>query len=466
MRINKRYVYVAAGPLLFWLCYMLLPEAIFRSPQSRAAVGTVAWMALWWISAAVDYAVTGFLPIAVNAVVQMADMSAVLGNYASETIILLLGASILSASWEETGLDEKIAAFFLRILGSGFRTQIVFWFLLSALLSAVLPNAVVCATIIPIAVAMLKYIGEGDIAASRIGSKVLLTITYATGIGGLATPLGGAMNLVTVEYIEQLTGTEYYYLEWVIHFFPIVVVLVLANLIFLCRDVAKNEQIGTTAEYFNMKYEHLGKLSFEEKSALLLFLAATLLSFTRQLYQQYLPGLKPAYIFIICAIITFLITKSNGERIVVWKRIESKIVWELTYVFAGGLAAGALINESGAAEDLSRWMTGLHLTGGIGTIAVILLVTIVLSDFTSNTATAAIAMPIVIAISQGAGLDSIAFVYIASIGVNLSYMFPTSIRAIPVGYGLQPRYMLREGWKLTVISWVLMIACSWMMLQV
>ena len=155
-------------------------------------MGTMAWTAFWWITAPVDYAVTGLLPIAINAVVPMATMSSVIANYASETIMLLLGADIITVSWEETGLDKRIAAKFLGLIGNNLRQQVIFWFLLSAALSAILPNAVVCATVTAIAMAMLNYIGQGDIANSRIGSKLLLTIAYAAGLGGIASPLGGA----------------------------------------------------------------------------------------------------------------------------------------------------------------------------------------------------------------------------------------------------------------------------------
>ena len=122
-----------------------------------------------------------------------------------------------------------------------------------------------------------------------------------------------------------------------------------------------------------------------------------------------------------------------------WKNVQGKIVWELIYVFAGGLAAGTLINESGASNAIGAAVTSIGLTGGLLTVFVIVTVTILLSDVTSNTATAAVAMPIVISITQGIGLNPIPYIYIASIGVNLSYMLPTSIRAIPVGYGLEPK---------------------------
>ena len=200
-----RTINLCIGPVLFVLCYFALPSAIFTTTSARAAIGTVAWMAYWWITGPIDYAVTGFLPIAMNALFQMTDMSAVIANYASETIMLLLGASILTATWQETGLDNRIAAKFLSMVGTNLKSQIIFWFLLCAGLSAILPNAVVCATVTPIAVSMLNYVGEKEISKSRIGSLLLLTIAYATGVGGLASPLGGAMNLVTVDYLEQLT---------------------------------------------------------------------------------------------------------------------------------------------------------------------------------------------------------------------------------------------------------------------
>ena len=186
------------------------------------------------------------------------------------------------------------------------------------------------------------------------------------------------------------------------------------------------------------------------------FLAATLLSFTRQLYQAWLPGLKPAYVFIICAVISFLINREDGSRLMGWKSAQREIGWELMYVFAGGLALGTLVNGSGAADAIGSLAAGSGLDGGFGTVFAIILLTVLLSDVTSNTATAAVAMPIVISIAQGIGANPIPYIYIASIGVNLSYMLPTSIRAIPVGYGLQPKYMLRKGVPITAVVIILM----------
>ena len=106
----------------------------------------------------------------------------------------------------------------------------------------------------------------------------------------------------------------------------------------------------------------------------------------------------------------------------------------------------------------------MNLGGGFVTVCVIITLTLLLSDVTSNTATAAVAIPIVISIIQGIGEDPIPYVYIASIGVNLSYMLPTSIRAIPVGYGMEPKYMFKEGWKMTIMVIALMSLTGYLLM--
>jgi len=464
LKKHKRLLLTLGGPALFALC-LLLPESVFPALKARYAIGTVAWMAFWWITGPVDFAVTAFLPIALNALLQIADMSAVIANYASETILLLLGASILTVSWEETGLDRRMAAKFLSLVGSNLRSQVIFWFLLCAFLSSILPNAVVCAAVTPIAVSMLRYVGQADIAKSKSGSLLLLTIAYATGVGGLASPLGGAMNLVTVDYLEQVTGQEFMYISWVVRFLPIMAILIVSNILILLIGCKKSDQLGGSREYFINQYKAMPKISSEELISLCLFLLATLLAFTRQLYQNLLPGLKPAYVFIICAILSFLITRKDGSRLMTWKKAQTKIGWELIYVFAGGLAAGTLISKSGAADAIGDFIASTNMNGGFMTVFAIVAFTVILSDVTSNTATAAVAIPIVISVVQGLGLNPIPYIYIASIGVNLSYMLPTSIRAIPVGYGLEPRYMLKKGVPITIVVILLMSVAGYLLMK-
>lgn len=246
----KRLIHILIGPAIFALCTFLIPSSAFGAVEARMAIGTVLWMAYWWITAPIDYAVTAFLPIAVNALFSLVDMSAIISQYASETILLLLGASILTVSWTITGLDKRIAVAFLGMLGTSLSSHIVFWFLLSTILSAVLPNAVVCATITPIAVSMLHYAGIKDFGKDESGAVILLSIAWGAGMGGLFSPLGGAMNLVIVDYIQKLTGTEFMYTTWVVKFLPIMIVLIVSNVIYLLLIKPKNIQLEGSKEYF------------------------------------------------------------------------------------------------------------------------------------------------------------------------------------------------------------------------
>jgi sodium-dependent dicarboxylate transporter 2/3/5 len=107
----------------------------------------------------------------------------------------------------------------------------------------------------------------------------------------------------------------------------------------------------------------------------------------------------------------------------------------------------------------------MNLNGGFITVLVIVAVTVLLSDVTSATATAGVSIPIIINLMKGMGPNPIPYVYIASIGINVSYMLPISIRAIPVGYGLKPKYMFKKGIVLTLLTIAAMSLTAWLLLK-
>ncbi len=465
MKTKNKLIHLLVGPVLFFASIFFLPASVFLSLQARAAVGSLLWMAYSWITGPVDYAVTALLPIGINAVVQIAPMEGIISQYASETILLLLGASILTASWEKTGLDKRISTIFLRWVGISLTTQVIFWFLLSAALSALLPNAVVAATLVPIAVSMLKHAGQEDVKNSPSASLILLTIVWGAGLGGLATPLGGAMNLVVVQYLEKVTGQEFMYVDWVVRFAPIMLVLVVSNLAFLMLIKPKDSDLPGSKEYFKELQKKLGKMSAEEVISLALFALASLLAFSRQLYAEWLPGLKPAYVFIICGILSFVPGVVKGQPMLNWSEAQRKVEWGLIYMFAGGLAIGELITGSGVDAILGSLLQNSGVSGTFPLVLIIIALTLILSDISSNTATAAITLPIVVSLTTALNLNPIPYIYAATVGINISYSLPTSIRAIPVGYGLEPKYMFKRGVVLSFFVILIMSIMCWLLVE-
>ncbi len=491
----SKLINLIIGPLGFLLCYLLLPNAlepiialvekdaniVLSNSQIAGAIGTVFWMAYWWITGPIDYAVTGLLPIAINAFFQIANvaesavpegknafdigMGNILAKYADSTIMLILGASLITAAWGAIGLDRRVATRFLSLIGNKMRNQIAFWFVLTTVLSAVLPNSVVCAAITPIAVSMLKFVGESDITNSKKASMILLTIAYGAGVGGLASPLGGAMNLTVINAINAIPGVEEFtYINWFIKFLPIMLILVISNIIFLCFFCKKDETLEGSREYFIEEYKKMPPMKLEEKISLVFFLIPTVLSFCQPLYKAYLPGLKPAFLFVIFGILSFLIKKEDGERMMTWKQAEKNVVWDMLYIFGGGLALGAMLTNSGADKVIGKLVEASGVKMGFIMILLIVAFTVIMSDVTSNTATAGIAMPIVIAMCGGTA-EAVPYALAATIGVNLSYMLPTSIRAISVGYGLSPKFMLKKGVPLTVIVILLMSIAAYVFMK-
>ena len=112
-------------------------------------------------------------------------MQSVISCYSAELVFLLAGSDIISMAWEATGVDQRIAARSLALVGTSVKQQILVWFIIATLLSSVLPNTVVAAVMCSIAMSMLKAVGEGDVKNSKSASLILLAIVYGANNGGI-----------------------------------------------------------------------------------------------------------------------------------------------------------------------------------------------------------------------------------------------------------------------------------------
>ena len=438
--------HLVAGPLVF--AVLLLIPLGGLAFETRGAMGLLVWMAWWWITRPVHLAVTGLLPLPVAAVFGLAPMDEVATSYAQDTILLLLGANILTSVWVRWGLDRRIGLASLLGVGTDVRRQILVWFLVSAALSGVLPNTIVAATMIPIVVAMLRSVGIEDLWNSRVGTALVIAVAWGTSAGGAATPLGGAPNLLTVGFIEEsVTGQEFLFLTWAMRLAPVTAVIVLVMFLFL--RFAMRPEVDTlpgSKDYIRDELRALGPMKTEEKWGLALFVVAVALAFGRPLYAEFVPGLTPAFAFVGMAVASFAIRTREGP-LITWAFAQANMYWGLFYLFAGGIALGRILGGSGAADAFATALVPYAGSGGFTAVLVFSLLTMVLTQVTSNTAAIAIVVPITISTFQSLDLNPIPFVYVVAVIGNCGFILPSSAGgpAIAAGYGVNLQTMAVKG---------------------
>lgn len=449
-------IQVLLGPLFFGAVILLLQRSF--GFKGAVAMGTAVWMAVWWIFRPVSISVTSLLPIVINALFGLIPNVQVISQYFSEICILLLGSDLICMTWARTGLDKRLSVKTLCCIGTSMKQQIFVWLAASAVLSVFLPNVVVAAIFCPIAVAMLKFVGEKDIGTSGMAVPILLAISWGSGFGGLGSPIGSSANLVAISYLETMLGHEFMYVDWLIRYVPVMILVFFLNLVFLWHLPLPIKELHGTRDYFTKMYASFGPMRKGEKIGLTLFILATGLAFFRPLFADILPGMKPAYCFLLLGMLMFVLRDENGAVMLKWDYAESHAMWGMYFLFASGIALGKLLIQTGAVARLGDMLTVLPLEGGFGTILILAAFTTLMAEISSNTAAAAISIPIVTSICQTLGLDPIPYILTTIVAQSCAYVLPLATRAIPVAYGLDPGVQIREGMKLTVGN-IFLTAC-------
>ncbi|MBN2884054.1 MAG: anion permease [Clostridia bacterium] len=453
MKNNKRFIHILSGPIIGAGVALVLP-GIF-SIQARIALGIMTLMLFWWITRPVHLAVTALIPLVINSIYEMIPMKSMLEDYFNPTVLLILGASILTATWTIQGLDRRVALKSLSSLGMSVNKQVAIFFMISLVMSAFMPNMVVVAALCPIAFSLVQFSGSGT--DTKVSFVFLLSIAWGTGLGGFGTPMGGAMNLVVISNIEAFTGREFLYWQWVVNAFPYILILAGITLVYLLGIKKESKMLPGTKEHYTGQLSAIGKISQGEIYALVLFSAAVIISFARPLYKDVLPGLTPPYVFLIIGVLAFFIRTGNKKQLIDWKQADQKVNWGLMILFAGGIALGGLIVDTGAATALAGFISDSSNSAILPLIALASATGMFLANTSSNTAACAITIPLVVSVSQGLGINPILPVFITAAACNSAFVLPTSIRAVPVGFGLDSGYMFRKGIVINLLIYAALV---------
>lgn len=450
MTSQRRLITILMGPIILIITTLLLCNTL--TLPGAQAMGILLWMISWWIMQPVHCAVTALIPIVANALLDIVPMEQITSQYISDSIILLFSSGLICLPWAQIGLDKRVALKALSVIGPSMKSQITVWFLASILLSMALPNVAVCALFTPIAVSMLIAAGYKDIPSAAPAVPILLAIAWGVGIGGAGSPLGGAMNLAAISFLEDHLQQEFMYVDWVIRTAPYFIIATIVLLGCMLIMPIKVKRLNGTKEYFEESYQQLGPMKRDEKICATLFILAIIGVFTRPLYDELLPGLTPAYLFLILGCTAFLITDVNKQSLLNWETAQQGTMWGMLTLFGGGLALGKLINESGASARIADIISGLSLDGGFTTIVVFVVFGRLISELTNSTTSAAVTIPIVLGFTAELGLNPIPYWFITTMGYNAEFVLPISVRAIPVSHGLDASKMLKGGIPMTLIN--------------
>ena len=466
MNTTKRLIHLLIGPLLYLLAWLLGAQFHLTEATAAKGIGVALWMIYWWVTRPVNITVTALLPGIVNALFNIVPMEDVISQYASSSIVLIFGSCLLTAPWAKIGLDKRISLKALSLIGPSMKSQIAVWLLSAAILSNMMPNVVVVAIFTPIAVSMLAAAGYKDIKNCEPAVPILCAIAWGSQLGGAGTPLGGAMNITAISFIEEYTGKEFMYIDWIARMLPYTIIVTLIILLVMLLRPMKVTSLSGTKEYFDTCYKELGPMKRDEKISLVLFIVAMLGSFLRPLYADLLPGLVPAYLFLLLGCLNFFIIGMDKKMLLDWDNAQKEVMWGMLLLFAGGLALGQILTGSGANDAIAGIISTLPLNKGLATIAIFALFAAVISEMTNSTVSAAVTLPIAIGVTQKMGLNPIPYVFTVAMAMNYESLLPVSVRAISVGYGLDPDKLLKSALPLTILRLIIAILVGYITMMI
>ena len=433
-----RRIGLALGPLLFVLMLAApVPSGMEPAAWDAAAVGLL--MALWWMTEAVPIPATSLLPLVAFPLLGIADIGGAAAPYANPIIFLFLGGFLLALAMERWGLHRRLALSLVRMIGMRPMAVVTGFAASSAFLSMWVSNTATTLMMLPIGLSVVELVRRGDPSAGRNFAIVLmLTIAYSSSIGGMATLIGTPPNAFFAGFMLETYDRTIGFVQWMAFGLPIVLVSLPIMLVILARIAypIRIREIPGGRRHVDEMLHDMGAMSRGEKIVAVVFSAAAVLWITRPLLDGIVPGLTDAGIAIGMAMLLFLlpVDLARGEFAMDWKTAE-RVPWGVLILFGGGLSLAGAISETGLAAWLGGQMTLLSDWPLLAVILVVTATVVLLTELTSNTATAAAFLPIVASVSAGLGHDPMMLAVPAVLAASCAFMLPVATPPNAIVYG-------------------------------
>ncbi|MCB0676556.1 MAG: DASS family sodium-coupled anion symporter [Saprospiraceae bacterium] len=460
--MSNKSIGLVLGPALFLATLLFFrPEGL--SEEGRAVLACTLWVAVWWILEVMPIAVTALLPIILFPLTGALDLDTTTASFGHRYIFLYIGGFVLAIAIERWNLHRRIALNIIHLIGTDVRFIILGFMVATAFLSMWISNTATSVMMLPIGMAIIRQLQDNPETEENerriFGKALMLAIAYSASIGGIATLIGTPPNLVLAGIVQEIYGIEITFSKWIVIGLPISAVLLVACWIYLTRVAFTFQQEsfpGGKAE-IDRQLVALGKISFEEKAVLLVFVATALAWISRSfLLNKWVPELDDTIIAIIAGVLLFLLPAGRGQKrkLIKWKEAV-ELPWGVLLLFGGGLALAEGFKTSGLAGWIGEQLTLLEGVS-IGLLLLILVAGVnFLTEITSNLATTAMILPILAPLAAIIDVHPFVLMVGATLAASCAFMLPvaTPPNAVVFGSGyLKIPDMVRTGFWLNVIS--------------
>lgn len=482
---------IIVGLALAALVYMLFPESavdrVYESvgadPETtyshhalRITAATTILMAVWWMTEAIPLAATALIPLAVFPITQVAPFAKVSAPYASATIFLFLGGFLLALGLQKWDLHRRLALAVLLLVGTSPKRLILGFMIATGFLSMWVSNTATAVVMLPIGTSVLALTAEtvgGWKNQKKFATSLMLAIAYAASIGSLGTLIGTPPNALLAGYMETSHGISIGFGQWMMVGVPMAAIFtVIAWLVLTTVFKPEMTEIPGGRELIKSEKDKLGPWSRPQIMVAIIFVIAALCWVFVPLTIDWL-GMEDfvyddAIIGIIAGLLMFTIPANGrtGERLLDWKT-ASELPWDVLLLFGGGLSLSTMFTTSGLSLWIGEVAKGL---GGLPTILLIVAVAalvLVLTEFTSNTATAATFLPIMGGVAVGLGLTAggeqnvLLLTIPVALAATCAFMMPVATPPNAIAYSsgyVKIGDMIKGGAWLNIIALALITA--------
>jgi solute carrier family 13 (sodium-dependent dicarboxylate transporter), member 2/3/5 len=461
--MNAQRLGLFSGILVFALMLLLPAPAGMELAAWRIAALTIL-MAIWWMTEALPLTITALLPFLFAPLFGVMTANEIAGEYYSPILFLILGGAFLALAIERVGLHRRLAVAILK-LAKPTSTGLLFAFMTAtALLSMFISNTSTALIMVPIALAVLA---AGKVAEGETGGfagAVMMGIAFAASIGGLGTLVGSPTNAIAQALIEKQLGVSIGFLDWMKFGVPVVLIAIPVAMFILIR-VQRLDHDTFDAQGAAQALGSNPAWSIAEKRLvpllLLVFIGWVSLEWVKPLLPK--DTITDGTIAIAGALFLFVIPDGTGRPLLNWKEAD-RAPWGVIMMFGGGLALAAAMTASGLAAWLGNVLAPLGSLPLILLAAAIVALTIIITEFASNVATASGIMPVLAALIATTGVDPILLALPVAFAASWGFMLPsgTGPNAIAwsTGHIALPR-MLTAGAALDVVGVPLIILTIW-----